>query len=167
MAAQAAQQNVRLEQRSEMDLPAVRLHTRFFAEALVRLIENELGSVRSEAPRLLTVGVCARTGQVEVRILEGRQAGYQAQWAEAQTTLERSVHDEKKSYEAGDPIFASDHEGMARRAQPKGSPHEVSLGLSVARGLIEVQGGALSLDDRAGDRRGVCFWLPALEPDAI
>ena len=166
MAAQAAQQNVRLEQRIEPGLPAVRLHPRFFAEALVRLIENEIMPGRPDTDALLVVSACAKAGRIEVRVYDDRSASYEAAAAEAQIMRDRSVRDQRTCYEIGQQAFTNGYEAPPRVVASKSEQLRVGLGLSVARDLIELQGGEISIGGQPEDVTGFCFTLPAIARSA-
>ena len=165
MSAEAAQQNIRLEQRIAPDLPAARIHPGFFAEALARLIENKIKATWPDAVRSLVVSACAKAGRVEVRVYVDGLIGDDATAADGQSMGDRNVRDERTGYATRGQMVADDGAAPSQTTQARSEQLRGGLGLSVARGLIELQGGEIS-DGGPEDASGFCLTLPALERSA-
>ncbi len=160
-----AQPNVWLEQLVEPGLPAVRIHPRFFAEAMVRLIEQAINPRRTDREIRLVVSARAVAGGVEVRVYQNGPAGQDASVAEMRHA--QTVRDPGTGYQIRQPALADANQPVVTQLAPSESEEmRVGLGLSVARGLIELQGGQIAIGGGPEDRAGSSFTLPAVDVSA-
>jgi two-component system, sensor histidine kinase and response regulator len=142
----AKQRNVRLE----MDCgpegcgpqPVVELAPRFFSEALVRLIDNSIKFARLKADSFVKVSAVAHEAEIEI-IVADNGVGIAAEQLEhifdPMVQIERSKHEQQG----------------------------VGLGLTVARGLIELHGGRIWAESHLDEGTTVHFTLPYAAPENI
>jgi signal transduction histidine kinase len=137
--AEASARDVLLETRLDGVLPRVRCAP----EQVERVLLNLLGNALRHTPSDGSVVVVARPVGAE---------------------LEVSVEDTGDGIEPGDEARMFDRFWRADRARTRGNGG-AGLGLAIARGLVEAQGGRIWAERRAGGGARVAFTLPLAEPE--
>lgn len=135
LAVQARQRKVRLEAQIPPDLPAVTIAPRFFSEALVRLVDNGIKFSRSGVDSYVIVSALNRPAEIEIVVSDngiGIAEDQLDQIFKPLVQLNRSKHEQQ---------------GMG-------------LGLTVAKGLIELHGGRIWVESKLGEGTQVHFTLP-------
>ena len=135
--AEAAAREVRLEARLEPELPAVRCAPEQVERVLLNLLVNALRHTPSDG----SVVVVARPVGAE---------------------LEISVEDTGEGIAPGDEARMFDRFWRADRARARDGGG-AGLGLAIARGLVEAQGGRIWAERRGGGGARVAFTLPLAE----
>jgi signal transduction histidine kinase len=133
--AEARARDVHLETRLDGALPRVRCAPEQVERVLLNLLANALRHTPSDG----SVVVAARPA--------GRE-------------LEISVEDTGEGIAPGDELRMFDRFWRADRARTRGG---AGLGLSIARGLVEAQGGRIWAERRAGGGARIAFTLPLAE----
>jgi signal transduction histidine kinase len=139
---QAKERRVRLEMRVPEDLPPVLLAARFFSEALIRLVDNGIKFARQGVDSYVIVSAQDKPDEIEF-IVSDNGVGIPA------SELERIF----------EPLV------QVRRAEME--QQGVGLGLTVARGLIQLHGGRMWAESRLGEGTDIHFTLPHASPDEI
>ena len=135
MQQQAHQHGVRLEIENSPRLPPAIVAPRFFSEILVRLVDNGIKFARRDAESYVRINVVACEHENEI-IVSDNGTGIPAEQADR----------------IFDPLVQIDR----TRYEQQG----VGLGLTVARGLVELHGGRIWAESQAGEGTQVHFTLP-------